>query len=318
MDHLATQDAAQQIANAPRRHLGTMPGDSLMIPSDVTGYTQIFYDFCEATGLSAEHLTVTRLSTIPIPRFEDRTEIAHMHPTAWANPVFWMPQSWRINDNVTCTDAMALRIVWEMTFSGMYDVIEGFTDVLSLMKLNIDDPEVRQRIQAWAYGTPDELFDSFDITAYLHRPEGHSPDWVAEQVSESAEDMLRASWGLSAVSLRKMVDEAIGEFELTEDESQLRSTLLNQVRLASSLFDGIMYQDAYVSEIMTQLENVLLNPDYTPVAVALELANFLNYVEETNEPAMAHLLDEVDGEDEDFEQPQSTQQPTALPALPDV
>lgn len=289
------------IQNTPRRHLGTMPGDNLMLPSDdVTVYTQIFYDFCQATSLQPSQLSATRLSTVPIPRFQDRRELSSMTATAWANPLFWLPYDWRVNDSDECTDTMALRITWELSMANIYDPVEGFTDVLQLMGLDIDDPEVQQRIYQWSAGQPDELFDAFDITEFLNRPEGQDDDWIADIAAEEAEDMLRASWFSNAYGLQKMLDEAVSEFEHDEDEAKIKSTIDAQLKLATVLFDGVVYEEQHAEDIMTVMQPVLDDPKISPVIVAMVLREFYVSVEDQNKPAMDYLAMELTDEPQDL------------------
>jgi hypothetical protein len=301
MEPQAQSGPVEMIQNTPRRHLGTMPGDNLMLPSDdVTVYTQIFYDFCQATNLQPSQLSATRLSTVPIPRFQDRRELSNMTATAWANPLFWLPYDWRVNDSGECTDTMALRITWELSMANIYDPVEGFTDVLQLMGLDIDDHEVQQRIYQWSSGLPDELFDDFDITTFLNRPEDQDDDWLADIAAQEAEDMLRASWFSNAYGLKKMLDEAVSEFEHTEDEAKIKSTIDAQLKLASVLFDGVVYEDQHAEDIMTVMQPVLDEPNISPVIVAMVLREFYVYVEDQNKPAMDYLATELTDEPQDL------------------
>lgn len=290
MEQTPVEDA---IATTPRRHLGTMPGDNLMLPPDVTGYTQIFYDFCEAAHLAPESVSATRLCTVPIPRFQQRSDICHMPATAWANPMFWLPYDWRVNQDGACTDHMALHITWELTLSGMYDTVDGFTDVLALMGLDVDQVEVQERIYAWARGGEDAVLDSFDITAHLSRPEGEQPQWVEHLAEEFAEDMLRASWGINAIGLSRMLDESVSDFEQTNDIDAFRKILQAQLKLVGSLFDGITYEGQQAKDIAEAMQPMLYSDDIPPVGVALILREFLIYVEQVNQPAVEYLAGEI-------------------------
>ncbi|GAA2031086.1 hypothetical protein GCM10009720_09200 [Yaniella flava] len=289
------------VSATPRRHLGTMPGDNLMLPSDdVTVYTQIFYDFCEATGLEPHQLSSTRLSTVPIPRFTDRREISHMNATSWANPLFWLPQEWRINEEGYCNDTMSLRITWELSMANMYDPVDGFTDVLQLMGLDVDDPETQQRLYQWSAGASDPIFDSFDITGYLNRPDDQDEDWIADIAIEEIEDMLRASWYVNATGLTKMLDESVTEYENTADEIKLQKTIAAQLKLSAVLFDGLVYEDQDAKDVMHVLRPMLDQEGISAVSVAMVLREFYAYVEDANQPSVEYLVNEMTDEPQEL------------------
>lgn len=301
MEPQVQSEPATLVSATPRRHLGTMPGDNLMLPSDdVTVYTQIFYDFCEATGLQPHQLSAARLCTVPIPRFADRKEISHMPATAWANPLFWLPYEWRVNEDGECNDTMSLRVTWELSMANMYDPLEGFTDVIKLMGLDVDDPEVQQRLYQWSAGSPDPIFDSFDITGYLSRPDDQDEDWIAESAAAEADDMLRAGWYINATGLMKMLDEAVSEYEHSGDHAKLHQTIEAQLKLSTALFDGIIYEDQDAEDVMRVLQPMLDQEGIPPVGVAMVLREFYVYVEEANQPSVEYLVGEITDDPQDL------------------
>src|SRR5699024_11891977 len=58
--------------------------------------------------------------------------------------------------------------------------------------------------------------------------------WVEHVAEEFAEDMLRASWGINATGLSRMLDESVSDFEQTNDINAFRQILQAQLKLVGS------------------------------------------------------------------------------------
>lgn len=302
------------IAGKPlrRRHLGTMPGDALMMPTgDSTAYTQVFHDFLRATELPPEMLNPSRLCMVPLPTHTYREELRENPVINWTNPLFWLPRQWRVNDQGATDDLMGLRATWEMTLSGLYEPETGFVDVLYAHDIDIDTEEGAARVQAWLDGAGDPVLDAIDITQLLSRPEEDDEDWVQLLAFEALPGVLRAVWGLNAHSFLELLAGAVEEYQNDDDAEAFNRALIALLALGSAIFEDIVYDEIEASDALTALADHVEDAPDQGVGVAIVFRDFLRFVAEENEQAIVEYMEEI-GSDPEEADPQETEADAGL------
>ena len=308
-----------------RRHLGTMPGDHLLMPSgDSTAYTQVFHDFLEATQLPPTMLNPSRLCMVPIPTHTYREELREQPVSIWANPLFWLPRDWRVNEAGATDDLMGLRITWELTFSGLYEPEIGFADILFAHGIDVDTDAGASRVSAWLAGGSDPVLDAIDITDMLARPESEDEDWIHLLAYEALPGTLQTVWGLNANSTLDMLSAAVSEYRSDGDDAALNRALEALLTLGSAIFEDIIYDGVEASEALTALaDHLCAHPDQN-IGSAIVFRNFLRFVSANNADAVEEFIEEIGSEPEevdvDAEQEAAAEDSdtSALPDLPDT
>lgn len=173
------------------RHLGTEPGEGLIITVDALSYSSTAGRFLEETGLRGEDIATPVTTVMPIPLFSDRRQVRHSTPEAWTNPIMWMPHEWRDDLGGWTSNEAALRIIWEVISAGLYDQDHGWVDILHLYGIDVDEASDRARVARWITGSADKTLDAIDITEVLVRED--DPEWAAELAASNVTNVTAAT-----------------------------------------------------------------------------------------------------------------------------
>lgn len=301
------------IADRPlrRRHLGTIPGDALLMPTgDSTAYTQVFHDFLRATELPPEMLNPSRLCMVPLPTHTYREELRENPVINWTNPLFWLPRQWRVNEAGATDDLMGLRATWELTLGGLYEPETGFVDVLYAHGIDVDTEAGAARVQSWLDGAADPVLDAIDITQMLSRPEGDDEDWVQLLAFEALPGVLRAVWGLNAHSFLELLSGAVDDYQNDDDAEAFNRALTALLALGSAIFEDIVYDEVEASDALTALADHVEDAPDQGIGVAIVFRDFLRFVAEENEQAIVEYMEEIgsDPDEPDPDEPGSEDQ----------
>ena len=304
-DTVAPQtERATMIAGKPlrRRHLGTIPGDALLMPTgDSTAYTRLFHDFLQASELPPGLLNPSRLCMVPIPAHADREELRDHPVTNWANPLFWLPRQWRVNERGATDDLMGLRATWELTLGGLYDPTEGFVDVLYAHDIDVETPDGARRVQQWLDGSADDVLDTIDVTQLLSRPESEDEDWVQLLAFEALPGVLQTVWGLNAHSFLEMLTGAVEDYQTDQDAAAFTRALTALLSLGSAIFEDIVYDEMEASDALSALaDHIESHPDQG-IGTAIVFRDFLRFVAEVNEQAITEYMEEIQSEPEEVD-----------------
>lgn len=168
------------------RTMQSEPGQPLLLPPSPIGHVANFTDFLEVTGLAASDVISSNLVTFPLPRYRDDTgprQFSGLRPEAAWHPVFWLPRHLagamtleRDSEGSPVVqedpDHHMVRVAIHLALSGLYDEVDGvWVDVLAEHGLEVDDPQVLERVRAWLAGAADPTLDMIDLTRYLAVPE---------------------------------------------------------------------------------------------------------------------------------------------------
>ncbi|WIB65638.1 hypothetical protein [Curtobacterium sp. MCBD17_040] len=205
-----------------RRPYLSAPGDSLILPPSSFALNTMYESFVADARIEPDRLAYVPLVGSPLP-IQDYARgpqgwDPEMNPAVFWHPLLWLPESIaapRIFDTedtddgpeVESVEFWSLRVAWEAVWSGMYDAEDGtWIDVLDLYGLNIDDPSVQSRVQAWLGGAADPVLDTIDLTDYVSPTQDVTITTVADQL-----DTFRpAGWGVHANELFHGVTEVAG------------------------------------------------------------------------------------------------------------
>ncbi|GAA4924582.1 hypothetical protein [Nesterenkonia rhizosphaerae] len=289
-------------AHIRRRHIGTRPGAGLLMTDDALDYASAAEAVDEA-GLGEDFHSVSPMLLVPVPTFTHRTQVAEVEPRFWASPLMWLPESLRPGaDNLS--DLQALRIGWELVRAGLYDPTEGFLDMPFTVGVDVETPEGAARIRAWAEGNADAQLDSIDLTAWLHRPEGHDDNWSLQLAQETLSSARASVWASSSQSLLAHLS-AIRE-ELSDDAEQFTQGVSTVLGLSIFLLSGIEYQQRDTAEYLEDLWKRLDDPAVSTVGIVQRevvkpLEEMLDFIHQHTFQALVgfeQLLSELFGDDQ--------------------
>lgn len=200
--------AATETDDVVSRQFLTRPGEPIFFGPHPLEISNRFEGFIEYTGLGPEETLLSPLAAIPLPVYaqnpsDPRRRWPDLKVDALWCPLFWLPaksgQPRAIQDTSTSStrmetpDELALRICLEIQASGLYDQDTGsFVDVLALVGIDLDQPEDRERCEAWLLGTPDAILDAIDLTPHLLYDEDE--DWSVVAAQSLYPHFLRTSW----------------------------------------------------------------------------------------------------------------------------
>lgn len=211
-----------------RRHLGTAPGDGLILAADALAPAMISQAFFAESGLRADDVALPTTLVVPVPLHRSRTEVPDSTPQAWANPLMWLPHRWRDDLRGWCSEVSALRIGWELIASGLFHRDAGFVDVLYAHGVDVDTEAGWTRVREWIDGTADELLDSIDVTEMLLRPRDEA--WALDQAAADREAVTLASQAAACRSIRSMATSSLSATTIVEDASVILALLASRLR----------------------------------------------------------------------------------------
>lgn len=189
----------------------TGPGDSLILPPSSFNLATMFETFVTDTGIDPDRLVYDPVVGAPLPmrdygRGPQGWDPA-LNPAMFWHPLFWLPDAIAVpldfhdqngDEQEESLDLWALRVAWEVVWSGMYDAEDGtWADILDLYGLDVDAPDVQARITAWLGGAPDPVLDTINLSAYI----SETQDTTVLLVVDQAEPFRTASWGVHADEL---------------------------------------------------------------------------------------------------------------------
>ena len=220
------------------RHWLTEPGEPLLHPSGLTDVARRFAAFCDSTGINPAQVISSLTVAVPLPVAppvwdSGRRRWVGTEPTAMWHPFLWLPPRllgrYELEgpDDTTAIEsdeAWAVRVAFECTAAGVYDEESGqWLDVLSTVGLDIDDPQVVDRVRAWLDGADDAILDQLDLSEIFDDVE--DPHWAVDVVATGLEPLLVIARAVTADSL----------LEILDDKTMPVSAV---VQYASDAFDG--------------------------------------------------------------------------------
>lgn len=198
-------------------------GEPLLLSRQAMGTAVRLQEFLVESGLSADDVLTSPMSSMPLPIYTDFGILPTGQPRKrWAgtraefmwHPLMWLPPRvagrYSIVDDegdseLEDDDLWAIRVALELTVSGMYDIASGtWVDILAASGLDIEHPAHLARVRSWLDGEPDEILDAIDLSDYL---DVDPPDWALQVAQAEREDLQQASWALIADDLLSFADD---------------------------------------------------------------------------------------------------------------
>ncbi|GAA1491517.1 hypothetical protein [Brachybacterium sacelli] len=243
------------------------PGEPLTLPERTVPQVLRLGLARTILGLDDARILTSPAVAIPLPRYTDGLPLRGtpgIRPEALRFPFMWLPAPLRerfeidTGDTITLEsdDAWALRVVFEMWGSGLYDIeTAGWLDVLALYDLDPDDPATQQRIQAWWAGAEDETLDAIDLSGALVPETAEDSDWASIASLALVKSFDKASMALSAVDIVALC-ELVTEGDLTplgtSDPARAVSSL---VRIARTRFASNGDVSALLAHLQAQADS---------------------------------------------------------------
>lgn len=265
------------------RHLGTEPGEGLIITVDALSYSRTAGRFLEETGLKGEDVATPVTTVMPIPLFSDRRQVRHSTPQAWTNPIMWMPASWRNDLGSWTSNEAALRIIWEVIAAGLYDQDHGWVDILHLYGIDVDDPSDAARVKRWIEGTADKTLDAIDITEVLVRHD--DPGWAAELAASNVANVTAACYAAIARSIRETAEHSLKDPDVV-DEAVLLCQLTAATLRAIETEDGLAYY------VYSELAESIVTKGQAKDAIESVMRFCSDVLDETDDVLVAFLTGE--------------------------
>jgi len=285
-----------------RRACVSQPGDPLLLPltarasdhqpGDMATQTvrrhMTWIDAAVGPGASEDPANLARflrLATVlvPLPIYTDSPgrQFAHVAPEMLWHPLFWLPSRCAGRYQLMSVDgedlgpededAWAVRVVLEMSVSGLYDAATGtWLDVLARAGIDVDDPVDVARIEAWQAGERDIVLDAIDLSPDLDMPD--DPDWALGTAQALMDDLTPASWALTADDLAALTVE-VGESTVAANEQgAVHQVVSTVVTFARALLGDVPWPiDVHETrEFWDDLAQVLAAIDPQEVSVVLD------------------------------------------------
>lgn len=243
------------------------PGEPLTLPERTVPQVLRLGLARTVLGLDDDRILTSPAVAIPLPRHIGGLPLRGapgVRPDALRFPFMWLPaplrERFEIDSGETIAlesdDAWALRVVFEMWGSGLYDIeTAGWLDVLALYDLDADDPATQDRIAAWWAGADDETLDAIDLSGALVPETAEDSDWASIASLALVDSFDRASMALSAVDTVALC-ELVADGDLTplgtSDPARAVSSL---VRIARTRFTSNSDVSALLTHLQTQCDD---------------------------------------------------------------
>lgn len=277
----------------------------------------------EETGAPS---VMTSLLSIPVPLYlstdTPRTFSGVPARMLW-HPLFWLPPRIAERYQIQGADGLrvegdvewAYRVCLEMAATGMYDPDdESWTDILSLVGLDIEDDIDLARIESWQGGEPDEDLDAIagELDALLAVPEEDATYALAGSSlgALTGAAMARTAGVLLHDELEPLLDPDADESVVADTAHDVVTTVVNAASLfLTELVPGV--EDTLWNDLLADLSLAdpadhqgLLDDIAGPAAQALEtiedyFAPALAFWEDNTDPdRLPELEDEPEGQPE--------------------
>lgn len=217
-----------------RRTYLTQPGEALVLATSASLIASRNADFINATGLTQDDVHSSPLVTYPIPLLpESGRWPATMNPAALWHPLFWLPELIANPLEDEDYDQWAIRVCLEIVVSGLYDVETAtWTDALSTVGLDGDDPQTQARIRHWLAGNPDPDLDRINLSiAYADEGRG---TWAIEQADNLYPIITQASWAILSGDLAQQLSYSATRDNITVED------LAHDTRTVIYLAQGVL------------------------------------------------------------------------------
>lgn len=244
------------------------PGEPLTLPERTVPQVLRLGLARTVLGLDDLRILTSPAVAIPLPRYIDGLPLRGapgVRPDSLRFPFMWLPAPLRERFEIDTVetislesdDAWALRVVFEMWGSRLYDIeTAGWLDVLALYDLDADDPATQQRIQAWWDGADDETLDAIDLSGALVPETDEDSDWASIASLALVESFDKASMALSAVDTVALC-ELVTDGDLTplgtSDPARAVSSL---VRIARTRFTSNSDVSALLAHLQAQCDSL--------------------------------------------------------------
>lgn len=234
---------------------GTDPGEGLIASRRPGARPERRRAFLAATGLSpSTGIVDSLLVALPIPAYTAAAAGERMWgsvtPAALWHPLFWLPERlttrYRTYDDnnqevIESDDLWALRVMCEMTASGLYNIETGeWFDVLASVGIDIDNPADVMRVAEWQMGIADDTIDTIDLTSYLAYSE--DPHWSMLVAASMEGPTRRTVWAYAADMLLRWCYEAEAQFdhgEFAGNTQKLAENITIVLKAGNLLLGGI-------------------------------------------------------------------------------
>lgn len=237
-----------------RRRMLTEPGDTLLLSKSSMDTAFRFTEWQEITGLSPARFTADPVCSVPLPIYTEVAPGARQFATVatevmW-HPLFWLPPRLAGRYNLPTgpdgalemesTTMWSIRVALELTASGLYNIEDGWLDVLATVGIDVDNEVDLARVEEWQAGTVDDLLDSIDLDLYLKLEQ--DPNWALQSALALSEPATHAQWAILADSLLEVVQEAFDPEENTTLD-EVRQTMAVAASLAGIQLDEVPTDD---------------------------------------------------------------------------
>ncbi len=183
------------------------PGESLIGPRDPDQMSGIMAEFLDETGLEPDEVAWSYFASLPIPRYPaewplGRNRWAGIKPEVMWHPLFWLPD--RVAGRYVFVDSngnrsredlddWTARVCLELTNAGLYNPeTGGWSDILSVHGIDIENPNDLERIQEWLDGAQDDVLDNINLEKDFTVED--DPHLMLDVVSSARDDLQAAAW----------------------------------------------------------------------------------------------------------------------------
>lgn len=254
-----------------RREFLTEPGEPLQLaPSPIESGMRL-QRFLAETGMSDTDVLLSEFSAVPMPLHsvdgypEGRKRWAGVRADAMWLPLMWLPNRvanrYRVeaDDGQTYTeshDMWVVRVGLELSASGLYDDESGmWVDVLDLFDLDIDDPAVLARVDAWLNGADDEVLDGIDLSELMTDPDDE--DWALREVDSMWPRLQVMSWALQSDSLHGHCVDVLESPDMDpspRDAAAMMAMIAGMAAKSFSTFEDEGAEEAYWSRLEAEAD----------------------------------------------------------------
>lgn len=277
-----------QTIAARRRDFLVEPGAGVVLSADLDEYLLNYTRFLNETGLSENDVVSSPVVMIPIPQaVKDSNDVPlrwdGVEPGMLWHPFFWLPPSVSLRAQIVNADGESqvetdeqylIRVIVQCVSSGVLDVESGtWLDVPSYYGVDIEDPEVLDRLVAWHGGSDDELFDALD-TELLFANCGIDSSVVHDAILDTPR-LIRAQWAYTANEMGRTIRDIQEDVEMQKfpDEVQRQITMELLVTAFVGLPGGELISDTnpreQVEPLVLELETRGDEADWSSIRVRL-------------------------------------------------